>query len=255
MDGIFDIAGRHVLVTGASSGLGRHFATVLAAAGARVSLTARRQGALREAVAAIADTGGTARAVTMDVTDHASVEAAFDQAEAAFGPVIVLVNNAGVAAAEPALDMDEAVWDRVIDTNLNGVWLCAQSAGRRMVAHGVAGSIVNIASIAGLRVAGGLAPYAASKAAVVQLTKVLALEWARHRIRVNAIAPGYIETALNREFFAGAAGQAMVRRIPQRRLGQPGELDGVLLLLASDAGSYMTGSVVAVDGGHLVSGL
>jgi NAD(P)-dependent dehydrogenase (short-subunit alcohol dehydrogenase family) len=255
MNATFEVEGRHILVTGGSSGLGRHFATVLAAAGARVCLAARREHALEEVAGAIRQSGGNAQAVGMDVTASASIEAALDRAEARFGPVEVLVNNAGTAASQAAMELDEATWDKVIDTNLKGVWLTAQAAARRMVRHGVAGSIVNIASILGLRVAGGVAPYAASKAAVIQLSKALALEWARHRIRVNALAPGYIETDINRDFFETPAGQALVKRIPQRRLGQARELDGALLLLASDAGSYITGSVIAVDGGHLVSGL
>jgi len=252
---LFSLDGSHVLVTGASSGLGRHFARRLAAAGARVSLAARREPALVASVEAIRVGGGKAAYVVMDVTDAASIERALDRAEEGFGPVGVLINNAGVTETRAALEVDESGWTRVVNTNLKGAWLTAQRTARRMVRHQVAGSVINIASILGLRVAGGVAPYAISKAGVIQMTKVLALEWARHGIRVNAIAPGYIETEINREFFASAPGQALVRRIPQRRLGEAGELDGALLLLASGASSYMTGSVIAVDGGHLVSSL
>lgn len=253
--GVFDLGGQHVLVTGASSGLGRHFAGTLGAAGAKLSLAARREGALAQTVESVRAAGGAAEAVVMDVTDQASIERGLDAAEAAFGPVTVLVNNAGVTVTRAALDLDEAAWDQVVDTNLKGVWFAAQSVARRMVRHGQGGNIVNIASILGLRVAGGVAPYAVSKAGVVQLTKALALEWARHRIRVNALAPGYIETELNSDFFRSEAGQALMKRVPQRRLGEARELDGPLLLLASPASTYMTGSVVAVDGGHLVSSL
>jgi NAD(P)-dependent dehydrogenase (short-subunit alcohol dehydrogenase family) len=255
MTELFGLNGRHALVTGASSGLGRHFAGVLTAAGARVSVAARREAALAQTVETIRASGAQAQSVRMDVTDAASIEQAFAAAEAQFGPVGILINNAGVTGTRAALDMTDDDWSSVIDTNLKGSWVVAQHAARRMIHHGERGSIVNIASILGLRVAGGVAPYAISKAGVVQMTKALALEWARHGIRVNALAPGYIETDLNDAFFASDAGKALIRRIPQRRLGEARELDGALLLLASDAGSYMTGSVIAVDGGHLVSGL
>jgi len=252
---LFGLHGRHALVTGASSGLGRHFAGVLAAAGARVSVAARREAALAQTVQSIRASGAQAQSVRMDVTDASSIEQGFAEAEARFGPVCILINNAGVTATRAALDVAESDWSSVIDTNLKGSWLVAQHAARRIVQHGVGGSIVTIASLLALRVAGGVAPYAISKAGVVQMTKALAQEWARHNIRVNALAPGYIETDLNDAFFTSDAGKALIRRIPQRRLGEARELDGALLLLASDAGSYMTGSVIAVDGGHLVSGL
>jgi NAD(P)-dependent dehydrogenase (short-subunit alcohol dehydrogenase family) len=255
MADLFGLSARHALVTGASSGLGRHFAGVLAAAGARVTVAARREAALAETVASIRAAGAEAQSVRMDVTDASSVEQAFAAAEAEFGPVAILINNAGVTMTRAAIDVELNDWTSVIDTNLKGAWVVAQHAAKRMIHHGTSGSIVNIASILGLRVAGGVASYAISKAAVVQMTKALALEWARHGIRVNALAPGYIETELNDAFFGSDAGKALIRRIPQRRLGEARELDGPLLLLASDAGSYMTGSVIAVDGGHLVSGL
>lgn len=245
--------GKVALVTGASGGLGRHFADVLSRAGATVVLAARRVEKLEQAAAAL---GPKAHAVALDVADAASVAQAFEAAEAAAGgPVTVVVNNAGIADTRAALDVTPEDWDRVLDTNLTGAFLVAQAAARRMKAAGSGGSIVNIASIAGLRPAGAVAAYCASKAGLVHLTKALALEWARHGIRVNALCPGYIETDINAEFFATDAGQALVRRIPQRRLGKPEELDAPLLLLASDASPYLTGSVLAVDGGHLVSSL
>jgi NAD(P)-dependent dehydrogenase (short-subunit alcohol dehydrogenase family) len=250
----FSLAGRVALVTGASSGLGRHFAAMLARAGAAVALAARRLDALEIAVKGIAEAGGRARAIRLDVTDPASVTRAIAEAET-LGPIRILINNAGTAAGRSALELPKDEWDRVIETNLTGAFLVAREAGRRMQAHGQGGSIVNIASILGLRGAGQVAAYAASKAGLIHLTQVLALEWARHGIRVNALAPGYIETDLNREYFASEAGQAMIRRIPQRRLGRMEDLDGPLLLLASDASRFMTGSVVTVDGGHTVSSL
>ena len=255
MNDPFDIAGRHVLVTGASSGLGAFFARVLAERGARVTLAARRREVLDEVVSSIVADGGLASAVAVDITDSAAVGAAYDAAEAAGGPVEVLINNAGVADTRKALDVDADTFDRVMDTNLRGAWLASREFGARRSAAGGGGSIVNIASILAFRVAGQVMPYAVSKAALVQMTKALALEWARHGIRVNAIAPGYFETDLNAPFLASDAGQAMMKRVPMRRAGRLDELTGPLLLLVSDAGSFMTGSVVTVDGGHLVSSL
>lgn len=243
------------LVTGASSGFGRHFATVLARAGARVVLGARRTELVEELAQGIRDDGGEAVAVTMDVTDSASVAAAFEQAEAALGLVTVVVNNAGITIPKPLVELSDADWGGVIDTNLNGVAFVTREAARRMIAAEVGGSIVNIASILAERVQKSLTNYAASKAAVVQFTKNAALELARHDIRVNALCPGYFQTELNRDWFDTADGQALVRRIPQRRTGQLHELNGPLLLLASDAGSLMTGAALTVDGGHVVSSL
>jgi NAD(P)-dependent dehydrogenase (short-subunit alcohol dehydrogenase family) len=246
---------RVALVTGANGGLGAHFATTLAAAGATVVLGARRPETVRATCDAIERTGRRAYAVALDVTDPASVRRAFDDAQTQAGPVDVLVNNAGIAVAKPLLEQTQEDWDSVLAVNLSGAFHVAQEAARRMKETGRGGSIVNIASILGLRVAQQLPGYAASKAALIQLTKAMALELARHRIRVNALAPGYIRTGINDTFFETEAGQALIRRVPQRRLGEVTDLDGPLLLLASDASAYMTGAVLAVDGGHLVNTL
>jgi NAD(P)-dependent dehydrogenase (short-subunit alcohol dehydrogenase family) len=251
----FRLDGRVALVTGASSGLGRQFAATLARAGATIAVAARRADKLAATVADIEAFGGHAFAVAMDVTDLASVRAAFDAIEAKQGPADVIVNNAGVAVSRPLLEQTESDWDDVVDTNLKGAWLVAQEGARRLVAARQSGAIVNVASITGERVAGAVAPYCASKAGLIHLTRAMALELARHGIRVNAIAPGYVQTELNRDFLASDAGQRLMARIPQRRFGRAADLDGPLLLLACDAGAYITGSVITADGGHLVSSL
>jgi NAD(P)-dependent dehydrogenase (short-subunit alcohol dehydrogenase family) len=247
-----DLTGKTVLVTGASSGLGLHFAELLARQGAHVILAARNIEAIRDTAKQIKAEGGAANAVAMDVTDTASLEKAFAKLSA---PPDIVVNNAGISLPVSAMEMSEADFSRVVDTNLTGVFSVAQRAARLMRENKKGGSIINVASILGFRVAGHVAAYAASKAAVVQLTKALALEWARYDIRVNALCPGYIETPINRGFFTTDQGKALINRIPQRRLGTPHDLDGPLLLLCSDASRYMTGSALVVDGGHLVSSL
>ena len=220
MNDLFSLGGMHVLVTGGSSGLGLHFATMLAGHGAKVTLAARRAEAVTQGVADIKAGDGDAQSATMDVTDAASIEGALDKAEAGFGQIDVVINNAGVTATKSALDQDQRTWDFIIDTNLKGVWLTAQATARRMVARKSKGSIINIVSILGLRVAGALAPYAVSKAGVVQMTKALALECAHYGVRVNALAPGYFKTELNDDFFAGDAGKALFKRVPRAGLAK-----------------------------------
>ncbi|HLT99458.1 MAG TPA: SDR family NAD(P)-dependent oxidoreductase [Burkholderiaceae bacterium] len=253
----FDMTGSVALVTGASSGLGRHFSELLAKAGARVVLAARRVDKLEGAVQAIEALGGSAHAVALDVTDAASVGACFDALMdwCPEGAPDVLVNNAGVTATRPLLQQTEEDWDSVIDTNLKGCWLVATEAARRMVTAGRHGAIVNVASILGERVAGGVAPYAISKAGVVQATKSMALELARYQIRVNALLPGYVVTDLNRDFLYSEAGQKLRARIPSREFVTLSDLNGPMLLLASAAGAAMSGACVAVDNAHLVSSL
>lgn len=251
----FDLTGKVALVTGASSGLGVHFARTLAEEGASVAIAARRADRLASLKADLQAGGANVAAIDLDVQSAEAVTAAFDAAEKALGPIDVVVNNAGISIVKPALDMPIEDWDQVVNTNLRGAWLVAQAAGKRWVAAKRPGSIVNIASILGLRTIGQVAPYNASKAGLIHLTRALAMEWARHRIRVNAICPGYIETEMNGDFWKTPGGQRLIDRIPQRRIGQPEHLDGALLLLASEAGSFMTGSVITVDGGHTVNSL
>jgi len=248
----FDLTGRVALVTGASSGFGAHFTRVLAAAGARVVAGARREDRLHRLVTEIAAAGGAAHAVAMDVTDAASVAAAFAAAEAQFGTVDLLVNNAGVAAPGTLHKTTEADWDWVVDTNLKGAWLVAAEAARRMLAARRGGAIVNIASVLGMATSRGHGVYSATKAGVIQLTKHMALELAGKNIRVNAICPGYFKTEMNDEYFDSAAGQNYIAATPGGRLGRMEEMDGPLLLLASDAGSFINGALLPVDGGHLV---
>ena len=249
------IAGKVIVITGASSGLGRHFALSLSAAGAHVALCARRLPLLQEFQAGIESNGGRALSVPLDVLDPASVERVYDAVRASLGEPDVLINNSGTTVGKGWLEQSEADWDAVLDVNLKGAFLMSTAMSRHWKADSRPGVIINIASILGLRQAGGVGPYAVSKTALIQMTKTMAFELARFGIRVNAIAPGYVQTDINRGFLDSPAGQAMIKRIPQRRMGRAEDLDGAMRLLVSDASAYITGIVIPVDGGHLLSTL
>ncbi|MBV9825296.1 MAG: glucose 1-dehydrogenase [Alphaproteobacteria bacterium] len=251
----FDISGEVALVTGASSGIGRHFAEVLAAAGAKVAAAARRTDRLDDLAREIGTAGGTCLPVACDVTDQNSIVAAIAAVEAQLGPPTILVNNAGVVVSKPLFEHTEADWDHVMDTNLKGAWLAAREFAHHLVAAKRPGRIINISSILGFRTVGYVPAYCAAKAGLTHLTHVLAMELARYGILVNALAPGYIETDFNREFFETEAGKRLIARIPMRRIGQSPDLDGALLFLVSPASAYVTGTVISVDGGHGVAAI
>jgi 3-oxoacyl-[acyl-carrier protein] reductase len=248
---IFDLTGQVALVTGASSGLGLQFAHALASKGAAVVVAARRAERLIELKSQIEAKGGKALAVAADVTERSHMLGAFEAAEKAFGTVTILVNNAGIAHSSRAIDVSEQEWQQVLSTDLDAVFFWAQEAASRMIAAKKRGSVVNIASILGFRASKGTVAYSASKAAVVQVTKSLATEYGSYGVRVNAIAPGWFVTELTEDYLASDAGVTMKRRIPMNRFGEDGDLDGALLLLASDAGRFITGATIVVDGGQL----
>jgi 3-oxoacyl-[acyl-carrier protein] reductase len=250
---LFDLSGRVALVTGASRGLGVRFAEVLANHGAAVALVARRVDRLAAVRVGIEKAGGRALAIEADVTDRTAMARAFDAAEQAFGTVTILVNNAGIVHSGRALELTGEEWRRVLATNLDAVFFWAQEAARRMLAAGKPGAIVNIASVLGFGVEKGVIGYATAKAGVVQLTKALGLELAFKGVRVNAIAPGWIVTELNREYLESERGAAIKREIPVGRFGEARDLDGALLLLVSDAGRFIAGATVVVDGGQMVA--
>lgn len=243
------------MVTGASSGLGWHFSQVLASAGCKVGLAARREDRLKELHKKITQMGGQSMVLPMDVTDRSAVEKGIEQLSSEYGPVQLLINNAGVADSKNFVDSHDSDTSRIFSVNQTAVWQVAQAVTRHMIKASVSGSIINIASIAGIRTIGGAASYSVSKAAVTHLTKIMAMELARHNIRVNALAPGYIATEMNAEFLASDAGNKLINRVPMRRSGESSELDAPLLLLASNKGSFITGAVLPVDGGHVVASL
>ena len=250
---IFSLVGKVALVTGAGAGLGQRFAQVLAANGARVVVSdvdGARAGAVAQEMVA---QGQQALGLALDVTSPVSINQAFAALAAQWGGVDILVNNAGVLATGRAISLPESEWRRVFDVNLDGAWRMAQASAQMMTGAGKPGVIINIASVLGVGTSKGLLPYTVAKAGLIQMTKALALEWAAADIRVNALAPGYISTDINRDFTGSRSGETLRRRIPQRRFGSPDALDGALLLLASSASAFMTGSVIVVDGGQLLT--
>ena len=242
--GVLD--GKTALVTGGSGRLGAYFARLLASEGAKVAVAARRLDRLENLATEVQGLVP----IKMDVTDVDSIEKGIFEADSKLGGISILINNSGVANSNAALGVDEKEWDTVLDTNLKGAWLVAKSVAERMINSGNGGSILNIASVLAFKVQKGTMPYGVSKAALVQLTRSLAAEWSRYGIRVNAIAPGYIETDINRNYLQSNAGRAMLKSIPQRRFGEPEDLGGIVVLLASDASAYITGALIPVDGGH-----
>jgi NAD(P)-dependent dehydrogenase (short-subunit alcohol dehydrogenase family) len=251
----FDLTGEVALVTGASSGIGRHLAELLAAAGAKVALAARRVDRLAETARDIAAAGGESLPIACDVTRSDAVAGAVAKAESELGPLTILVNNAGVVVSKPLFEHTEADWDYVVDTNLKGAWLAAREFAHHLVGLQRPGRIINISSVLGFRTIGRVPAYCAAKAGLTHLTHVLAMELARYGILVNALAPGYVETDFNREFFQTQAGQNLIARIPLKRIAQAPDLDGALLFLASPASAYVTGAVISIDGGHAVAAI
>lgn len=244
----FDMTGKVVLITGAGSGLGRRFALTLARQNALIIACGRRMSFLEETVRDIEAEGGSARALTLDVSNSASVSTAFETIEK-IGRLDTLINNAGTISGPLLLDLEEELWDTVLDVNLKGAWLVARAAARMMKEQDDGGSIVNISSVVAESVQKGTGAYAAAKAGLSHLTRAMALEWARYNIRVNALAPGYFNTDISRDYLESSHGKALLRRIPQRRTGELDDLDGPIQLLATDLSRYMTGSVITVDGG------
>jgi NAD(P)-dependent dehydrogenase (short-subunit alcohol dehydrogenase family) len=246
--------GKVALVTGASSGLGARFAKILAEAGAQVVLAARRVERLKELRAEIESNGGAAHLVTLDVTDYASIKSAIAHAETEAGPIDILINNSGVSSTQRLVDVTPEDYRYVMDTNLQGAFFVAQEAAKRMILRAKGDPsrqhrIINIASVAGLRVLSQIGVYCMSKAGVVQMTKAMALEWGRHGINVNAICPGYIETEINREYFQSEGGQKLIDMLPRKRIGYPEDLDGLLLLLSADESRFINGAIITADDG------
>ena len=255
-----DLSGRVAFITGASSGLGAQFARTLARAGAGVVLASRRVEKLKELRARIEGEGGDAHVIELDVTDHDSIKSAVAHAETEMGSIDILVNNSGVSTTQRIQDVTPEDYDFIFDTNVKGAFFVAQEVGKRMLARSrgaapgsfTGGRIINIASMAGLKVLPQIGAYCMSKAAVVQMTKAMAMEWGKFGINVNAICPGYIDTEINHHHWSTEQGQKLIAMLPRKRVGSPQDLDGLLLLLASDQSHFINGAVIAADDGFAV---
>jgi len=248
----FDLTGEVALVTGATSGIGWQLAKVLARAGAHVAVTGRRTERLEELVAEIEAFDGRALPIMLDVTDYPSIENVVAVAEAELGPISVLINNSGVSNPKPTLKVTFDDYDFEMDTNAKGAFFVAQAVAKRMIEHKIKGRIINIASIGGIRVLGQLAVYCMSKAAIIQMTKVMATEWARKDIAVNAICPGYIETEMNSDFFQSELGEVLINQMPQKKLGPIDGMDRLVLMLASEDSGFITGAAITADGAQVL---
>lgn len=255
LNSLFGLVGKVALVTGGGTGIGRETAIALAKAGAKVAVVGRRTNKLEETVKAVQESAGTAMATAMDVSDPISIKHGLEAIQAELGSVDILINNAGVESGHTLAQTDEAEWDKVLGVNLVGPWRLAKELLEAWAEKSRGGNIINIGSITGLAPQKGLAPYAVSKAAILHMTKVMALEWARYGIRVNAIAPGYYRTDMSADFLDHPSGQKLIKNIPMRRAGELSELVGAMIYLASEASSYVNGATLVVDGGHLVRSL
>lgn len=247
------LKGKVAVITGASSGLGERFAELLSGAGATVALAARRVDRLETLARKVEAGGGKAITVKLDVNDYDNIQGAFAEVTGKLGGVDILINNSGVSRQGKIVDVTPDDFDFVMNTNAKGAFFVAQAAAKEMIAQKKAGRIINIASVAGLRVLGQLSVYCMSKAAVVHMTKAMALEWARYGINTNAICPGYIETEINRDYWSTPGGQKLIEMLPRKRVGEPKDLDGLLLLLASDEARFLNGAIIAADDGLAVT--